>query len=822
MQAMTAALRAPVALAVLLATSAVLPATATDVTTQHNDHFRTGANLSETTLTPATVRGRGLDAVMRALDGNLETQPLYVRGVSVDGAARNIVFATTMVNSVYAFDADDRSPALTAAVVWRRTLADPAPDVRPWPRGISSTPVIDMRPGRRGMYVVYSTTSDRNWKSDNALQEVTHVQHIDVAYYLVKLDLATGAVIAGPARLTGSFARSDGQVVAFVARDQVDRPALLLDHGYVYMGFGMRPREEAAPYHGWILRYDADTLTPRGAFTTSPYAYAWNLRTHPAWNPIGCYESVNGRAEDWGTSATGWYTAHNGGVVNRCPAVGSGIWQGGGGLAADRHGNIYFTVGNGHYDPTQQSYGNGVVKLSSDAGGLHVAASFAPEAHLAELEQYDVDLGSGGTMIVDGANRVIAGGKSGLLYNLELGTLAKVQGYLAGYNQYTNAMTPAEREHYRFQTWNVGPHFHGSPTFYRAADTYGYIYEWAEKDYLKRYRFDVTRGRIVGNPVAPWDLRGTVLAAGCTPPGAPGSDCSPMPGGMLSFSSNGRLPATGIVWAILRRHADDAGRMVSDSVYAFDARTLAQLWRADIPGIPHWMPPTVADGKVFAATGGQRLAIFALNSPIKVPLPLKTILPFDPYDVEWERAAMMIPLPAPEAVQPNALAKPRAMVRSVPDYSQDALFRARLAHAAIVPPGGGLLSLYRLHVRGSETYRCDPVQAANAACRWTDAGIDGSYDDGSPNGVGKIEGTDLVGSSGETLKLGVLVERPWDGAASWQLLQVVGSAPSSFAGARYAQRTKTIGGAPPARAGKPGETVRVPVRALYTLLVQGK
>ena len=38
------------------------------------------------------------------------------------------------------------------------------------------------------------------------------------------------------------------------------------------------------------------------------------------------------------------------------------------------------------------------------------------------------------------------------------------------------------------------------------------------------------------------------------------------------------------------------------ALYAFDAMTLQVLWNTQFPSIPKWMPPTIADGKVFMPT----------------------------------------------------------------------------------------------------------------------------------------------------------------------------------------------------------------------------
>ena len=61
-------------------------------------------------------------------------------------------------------------------------------------------------------------------------------------------------------------------VLTFDALGQLDRPGLLLDHGYVYVAFGADASVEGrVPYHGWLVRYRADHLSDqRGVFNTSP------------------------------------------------------------------------------------------------------------------------------------------------------------------------------------------------------------------------------------------------------------------------------------------------------------------------------------------------------------------------------------------------------------------------------------------------------------------------------------------------------------------------------------------------------------------------
>src|SRR5262249_34707655 len=127
------------------------------------------------------------------------------------------------------------------------------------------------------------------------------------------------------------------------------------------------------------------------------------------------------------------------------------------------------------------------LKLSL-SGGRFVPTAFAPEAGCGPLCMADADLGSGGAMIIPDSNYVLGGGKSGVIYLLDRQSMARVQEFYATTNQYH----PDKRG----DTWNEGPHLHGSPTYWRGPDDrYGYLYVWGEKDYLKSYRFDTRNQR---------------------------------------------------------------------------------------------------------------------------------------------------------------------------------------------------------------------------------------------------------------------------------------------------------------------------------------
>jgi outer membrane protein assembly factor BamB len=531
------------------------------VTTQHNDVGRTGAYAAERILTPSAVRDRGMHlAYVRPLAGRVDVQPLYVPAVPYASGATDTVFAATIQNGVHAYALD------TGAPIWSVTLADTDAESRPLARGITGTPVIDR--ASLTMYVLFSTKNQALDYGHTPQIEAELAASLDVVYWLVALDLRTGAELRR-VKVSASAKRGDGETVPFVAKNHVTRPALLLDHGAVSLAFGMRFREEITDYHGWVIRYDATTFAPKGAFCTSVEA----------------------------TVPKAPYTFHQ--------AEGAGIWQSGSGLAADPDGNVYVATGNARADAAEKWFGDSAVKLA--ASTLDVAATFQPTDAL-RMEIEDLDLGVGGLTVVPDTRWATVAGKTGVLYMFDRATMTAVQELEAFTNTYHPDWThgcPANAP--GCASWSSGPHAHGAPTYWRGADpTHGYIYHWPEKEYLKRFRLDLATGRLEDKP-----LVGSVRAT-----------ADLMPGGMLSLSSTGNEKDSAVIWATLPTY--DA----ADHLYAFDGDTLEVLWDSPfpdaIPRIGKWVTPTVADGRVIIATndvaGNGGFAVYELD-----PCPIKTL-----------------------------------------------------------------------------------------------------------------------------------------------------------------------------------------------------
>ena len=345
--------------------------THTDVTTYRDDVARTGADTTESMLTPAKVNSSSFGLLrMLTVDGKVDAQPLYLSQLAVAGATHDVVFVATENDSVYAFDPQ------TGATLWHvsllgsgetpsddRACGQITPEI-----GVTSTPVIDTGAGPNGAIFVVAMSKD---SSSNYYQR------------LHALDITTGAeLFNGPVVVNPSYSSTAGGQQAFAPGQYAERAALLLENGTIYTSWTSHC--DIQPYSGWVVAYSESTLAQTAV--------------------------INIAADSSG---------------------GPSIWMSGDGLAADSSGNIYLLTANGDFDTTLNSsglpqygdYGNSFVKLSTTGGGLAVADFFAPFNEVAESAA-DQDLGSGGLILLPdqtdsgGVVRhlVVGAGKDGNIY----------------------------------------------------------------------------------------------------------------------------------------------------------------------------------------------------------------------------------------------------------------------------------------------------------------------------------------------------------------------------------------------------------------------
>jgi hypothetical protein len=525
-------------------TAAAAAGAQVNVTTYHNDNARTGQNLNESYLVPQNVNTNQFGKLFaQSIDGLPFAQPLYVSNVNVSGRARNIVYVATERDNVYAFDADNAN----LGPIWTRTFTDSTKGIAPGSSsdtgafdvgpdiGITGTPVIDTVTGT--MYLVATTKETVNGTS-------TYYQRLHA------LDITTGAEkLGGPVAINASVPgigdSSSAGVVTFSPVRHGQRPGLLLLNGVVYICWASHG--DNRPYHGWVIGYDAGTLNQVAVLNTTPN-------------------------KDSG-----------------------GIWESADGPAVDSSGFMYIVTGNGIFDANSagKDYGDSYLKIDPTAR-LGITDYFTPFDE-DFLNQQDLDVGSGGAVVVpDQAGLhphiLVGGSKNGSLYVIDRDRMGRFSSSGNSCLQTLNSVIKG---------------VFSNPAYYN-----GHIYYMASgyqpsTDTLKA--FAINSG--VLNPIADSQSNIQIGYPGATP----------------SISANGSKG--GVVWLIDPNYAT-SGSQGPAILRAFDASNVAQEvydstkapGNVDQPGLPvKWATPTIANGKVYVATAGQ-LDVYGLKANSLTPL----------------------------------------------------------------------------------------------------------------------------------------------------------------------------------------------------------
>lgn len=385
-----------------------------DQLTYHVDNARTGWNQNETQLTTSNVNSTGFGLQQNiAVDGVVMAQPLYVSQYQIGGVAHNLLIVATEHNSVYAFDAD------TLATLWQVNLGTAQSsadvgcgDVQP-EYGINGTPVIVRSgPGSGTIYVV-AATEPASLSFHTKLHE---------------LSLTDGSDLVTPAEISASAVLSNGSVVTFNPRQQMERTGLLWANNSLYLGIGSHCDAGMTVSTGWMLRYSS------------------------ALQLLNQFNTVDDSATDLLAS----------------------IWMTGYPAAVDSSGNIYYVTGNGAFDANTggKNYGESVVKMSPT---LSVLDYFTPSAW-STYNSGDVDFGSGGTMLIPNSTDLVAMGKSALLFLLNQSNLGQESSNDAGALQsYQDTGKPNG-------VW-------GGPAYYKDASG-AYVYYQLDNSVLQQFAFN--------------------------------------------------------------------------------------------------------------------------------------------------------------------------------------------------------------------------------------------------------------------------------------------------------------------------------------------
>ena len=520
-----------------LTTNTPLPPSAA-VLTQHNDNDRSGENLQETLLSTNNVNTNQFGLlVARPVDDQVYAQPLIITNVSIAGlGAHNLLIVATVNDSIYAYDADD---ATRIAPYWTNSFINPPNIVAPnnadesaigacgggyqdfsGKFGIVGTPVIDPVSGT--LYVLVRTKEFGT----------SFVQRLHALSVATGLDRSNSPVVI-TATFPGTGAGSSGGMVSFDPLRNNQRPALTLVNGVAYISWSSHC--DNGPYHGWVIGYNASTLQQVAVYNATP----------------------NGSE--------------------------AGIWMSGQGPCADASGNIYVTTGNGSVDSTD--YGESFLKLApTNSGTMMNTASFFIPTNWSNLNGGDVDLGSGGLLLIPGTSLAISGGKQSILYLVNRDSMG-------GINSGLQQLSLNAGQIHGGPVWWVGPN--GS-----------FMYVWADSGaHLVQYRF--TGGTFNTTP----------FAQGATVGG------SGSPGGILSVSANGTNASSGILWAVVNTSADANQAVVPGTLHAYNAQNVSsELWNSDLVArdslgnLAKFVPPTVANGKVYMATFSGKVNVYGLKA----------------------------------------------------------------------------------------------------------------------------------------------------------------------------------------------------------------
>jgi hypothetical protein len=599
------------------------------VLTWQNDTYRTGDNLSESTITPSSIRTDNFGQLCAAnLDGQVFAQPLVVTDVKIGSTTwPRVVYVVTQNDRLYAIDGDPQDgktkcgilngngsgtsllsflPAGQSAVPCGKISDCGAlnPQV-----GILGTPVINTSGSTGTMYLVTET-----WDGSS-----------NYYHYLHAIDIGRFTEPSGSPVLIAPPGSTAAQAVIF-SKNHIQRPGLLLancgsgcNKNYVYIALSMIDGAGYPLPNGSIFGYDAATLS----------------------------------------STTMFYLPISAGLVKA--SNGGGVWMGGAAPAygTDVSGNywIYLTTANGTFDLSTTggtNAGDSFLKLNPNGLAIDTSGS---AGYFTPVDQYfrsaqqptcpnttgDTDFGSGGVMLVpDGEllnwqRLAVSGDKEGGLWFVDRTSPGGHNNNTSCANSCVCNQVSQDNNIQVYWTGtngaNQGPAIHTSPAYWEYdlnLPFVNYLYVTPQQGTstapapLTRYPLCAKAAATSpidfvhcgGSPVKAVDSGGHIInfVYGATP----------------SISANGPNASDAIVWAI---NKPDGYTMLGNTqgvLYAIDAVSMTQLYSSAntclsdaINPATKYSVPTVANGYAFLGTQSDNVGtvgkgtfyIFGPNRP---------------------------------------------------------------------------------------------------------------------------------------------------------------------------------------------------------------
>jgi outer membrane protein assembly factor BamB len=330
------------------------------LTTYHGDNRRLGWNNQETRLTPQNIASPNFrEQWHQPLDGNVNGSPLVLDGVVYVVTDNNSAYALRAADGKILWENKNISPTVTAGQFWGDWKDDENK------HGALSTPVIDAK--NRTLYFC-----------------VPRAKGLTQNYLVFAIDLTSGNIKPGwPVVL-----KTENQKAVFTTGQLMQRGALTLEKGWVYIPFG--GRGDTPPWRGWLVGINTKAPTaPQRSFCFSP------------------------------------------------DTDGAGVWSAGG-VSITPQGEFIAVTGNGDYDLNAggNNLGQTVVRLSPSLAFSKKPRDFYTPANYKFLDDQDEDLGGATALILpDFPNSstphlLFTGGKDGCAYLLNRDNLGGLGGEL--------------------------------------------------------------------------------------------------------------------------------------------------------------------------------------------------------------------------------------------------------------------------------------------------------------------------------------------------------------------------------------------------------
>ena len=324
----------------------------------------------------------------------------------------------------------------------------------------------------------------------------------------------------------------------------------------------------------------------------------------------------------------------------------------GGQRLRDETGNGGYSVDNaGHPEEDfngATDFAEAFVKLSyrrqgGGKGSLELVDWLIPfrDSDRLSLPTYDYrdqDLSSSGPVLPPETDLLLGAGKDGILYVLDrdnlgrkIGAPDKLAEMLSAlkapplYVTYNGSGIPTSGPDIDFPLGNrtrfpdKTHHLHGTPVYWNGAAG-PTLFVWGENESLRAWRIDPASGR------ASFVARGAEVASAAMASQTTG--IGGMPGGMVTVSSNGKAPKTGIALATAPVDGDANHDVVAGLARAYDATELDPtpidpftprlklIWDSSRAGVSFsyskFCPPVVADGRLLAPTYDGRIDVYVL------------------------------------------------------------------------------------------------------------------------------------------------------------------------------------------------------------------